>query len=184
VATTPPARASSDCSSVTVSITRSTRAWMRPRPMCLTTSSDFTILGCGAESPGKIGSFQTFSNRPWKRGRTHPITTKRPVPWPTSWHGSPGRAGRTAPALIRSIRPWPPERPDLNFSHQRLCRRRQRSWRNGSAPSGLDAGNKSEREAQLQRVARLDADFHEGQGRKSPSTGRIYDRNRTSIASI
>ncbi|MEN8822472.1 MAG: hypothetical protein ABF271_15350, partial [Abyssibacter sp.] len=32
--------------------------------------SDFTILGCGAESPGKIGSFQTFSNRPWKRGRT------------------------------------------------------------------------------------------------------------------
>ena len=55
---------------------------------------------------------------------------------------------------------------------------------NGAAPSDLDAGHKSERKAQLQRVARSDADIHEGQGRKSPSTGRIYDRNRTSIALI
>lgn len=30
------------------------------------TSSGFIIRECVVESPGKIGSFQPFSNRPWK----------------------------------------------------------------------------------------------------------------------
>lgn len=36
----------------------------------LHTSSGFITHECLVESPGKIGNFQPFSNRPWKRGRT------------------------------------------------------------------------------------------------------------------
>ena len=77
-------KASSACSSASVSTGRDTLRSIWPRPMYLTTLSDFITRGCGVESPSRIRSFQLFPTvrdygaNPYSRHRFRVLSHDRP----------------------------------------------------------------------------------------------------------
>jgi len=110
-----------------------------------------------------------------------PITTKRPVPWPISWRGSPGPSGPTT-AHLMAITAWA-RRPDRTILVPTTgCVETTAVMADEVGPALSKADNKLGYQSRCSDRPST-CGFHKGSDGKRPNRSRIYDRNRSSDCS-